>query len=165
MVATLLTITIPQFTANAKENSCTACTVSEPADIVSEAYNENGNLVTVLDNGVEITYLDDGKIIIKDYQNAFKNEIPNTITTRSGGLLLLGKVIFNVLGACSMIPYLAGEDFDLCRIVINALKNDVPENSSYFVYGEYIPGYIPGCEPRYSAPCNQGYWVYEVSPA
>lgn len=30
---------------------------------------------------------------------------------------------------------------------------------------QYHPGYIPGCEPRYSGPCNAGWWevIFEKS--
>lgn len=82
---------------------------------------------------------------------------------------MLGKVIIGIWSTCQSIPYATNLIFDhqldLCKIAFDALKTNAKPNTGYFVYGQYIPGYIPGCEPRYSGPCNQGYWIYEVSPA
>ena len=133
-----------------------------------ESYDEDGNLITVLDNGAEITYFKDGRVIIKDYKSAYNNgTVYNGGNSRS--LTLLGKVIIGIWSTCQSIPYATNLIFDhqldLCKIAFDALKTNAKPNTGYFVYGQYIPGYIPGCEPRYSGPCNQGYWIYEVSPA
>ena len=36
-------------------------------------------------------------------------------------------------------------------------------SGNYKIYANYVPGYIPGCEPRHSAPCNAGYWQYSAT--
>ena len=33
----------------------------------------------------------------------------------------------------------------------------------YEVSGNFVPEYIPGCEPCNSGPCNAGYWRYQVN--
>ncbi len=53
------------------------------------------------------------------------------------------------------------ESFDAtCRIVLRYIIN--PKKTEYSVDAIYHAGYIPGCEPRHSLPCNSGYWEYNV---
>ena len=164
----MLMLFIPGINTNATERKCSTCNIKEPSNIESESYDEDGNLITVLDNGAEITYFKDGRVIIKDYKSAYNNgTVYNGGNSRS--LTLLGIVIIGIWSTCQSIPYATNLIFDhqldLCKIAFDALKTNAKPNTGYFVYGQYIPGYIPGCEPRYSGPCNQGYWIYEVSPA
>ena len=49
---------------------------------------------------------------------------------------------------------------DICRIVLRYITN--PKKTEYSVDAIYHAGYIPGCEPRHSLPCNSGYWEYNV---
>ena len=147
--------------ASTGESKCTACTVSD-AEIILSYTDEDGNLIEQYDNGVEVIYYKDGDIIINDYYNVFGG--PELSGTTRSGWILLGKVIFTAISVCSSIEYVTGHD--LCRIVLDAVKEAyIKMGVQYDVSGNYVPGYIPGCEPRHSAPCNAGYWQYTVEEA
>lgn len=61
---------------------------------------------------------------------------------------------------CQRIQYVSGHD--ICRIVLSKLKTSAKPRARYELTGKFIPGYIPGCEPRHSGPCNTGYWEYKI---
>ncbi|WP_154659609.1 hypothetical protein [Thomasclavelia saccharogumia] len=44
------------------------------------------------------------------------------------------------------------------------LGTSAKPKARYELTGRFIQGYIPGCEPRHSGPCNTGYWEYKVVP-
>lgn len=78
------------------------------------------------------------------------------------GKILIG-VTVGVLTSCVVKEW--GSSENPCSRAWNFLTTtkikqlNIPNgNSNLIVYQEYHPGYIPGCEPRYSAPCNAGYW-------
>ena len=164
LVFTLLLSTLfPSHVFASEIDACSECAVTEIPSVVHSHYDDAGNLVKYFDNNTEATYYEDGKIVIKDYGRVFQVNEDASVSTRSGGLLLLGKVIWTAIGVCSAIDYVTGHD--LCRIALSYLGTNVDYGTYYFVSGEYVPGYIPRCEPRHSAPCNQGYWVYVVEKA
>lgn len=142
-----------------KEKECIACTVSS-SQVISSEIDDDGNVVNVYDDGTEIIYYENGDIIINDYGHVYGDYNNVDISTRSGWVLL-GKAIWTAIGVCSAIEYVTGHDY--CRIVLNALGDKLIFGQSYSVSGNFVPGYIPGCEPRNSGPCNAGYWQYQVS--
>ena len=83
-------------------------------------------------------------------------------------LVWLGKILIGVttgvLIACiveewgtSGNPCSRAWDF-LTKTKIKQLNIPQNGNTRLIVSQTYHAGYIPGCEPRYSAPCNAGYW-------
>ena len=50
------------------------------------------------------------------------------------------------------------------RVVLKMLGTSAKPKARYELTGRFIQGYIPGCEPRHSGPCNTGYWEYKVVP-
>ena len=60
------------------------------------------------------------------------------------------KAAFTAIGVCRIV---------LCQIKEAYLKIGV----EYEVSGNFVPEYIPGCEPCNSGPCNAGYWRYQVN--
>ena len=144
----------------ADNGSCASCEVSSLPNVVSSYQNEEGDLVKTFDNGIEAIYKSDGSIIVNDYTHVFSDADVESMSLRTGGLVTLGKAIWTAIGICSAIDYITGHD--LCRIVLSHLGTSIEYGKYYIVSGEYIPGYIPGCEPMHSGPCNQGYWRYEV---
>ncbi len=161
LVLTLMICMVQSVEIVAADNgSCTSCEVSSLPNVVSSYENEEGDLVKTFDNGTEAIYKSDGSIIINDYAHVFSDEDVESVSSRVGGLKALGEAIWWAINACSAIEWVSGHD--LCRIVLSHLGTSIEYGKYYIVSGEYIPGYIPGCEPMHSGPCNQGYWRYEV---
>ncbi len=159
MLAVGLIFTSVTVQAALEENECEACMVSSD-QVVSSEVDDEGNLITVLDNGTEIIYYENGDIILNDYGHVF-GDYNNVDTKTRSGWIKLGKAIWEALGICSAIEYVTGHDY--CRIVLEALGDKLIFGQYYVVSGNFVPGYIPGCEPRNSAPCNAGYWQYSVT--
>lgn len=70
------------------------------------------------------------------------------------------KAVFTAIGVCSVVEYVTGHD--VCRIVLSQITY-LKMGVEYEVSGNFVPGYIPGCEPRNSGPCNAGCWRYQVN--
>ena len=158
--------TAPVSIQTGSTNSPSACTetcmMTEETPISTEISKE-GNQIIKYESGVEVEYISENEWIIRDYPNVFEAEIPETQTRVNW--IELGKAIMKfiggVLSSCQAIEYLTGHD--LCRIALSYLSSHpVNGTATYLVTGNYIPGYIPGCEPRNSLPCNSGYWEYRV---
>lgn len=145
--------------------STNACNVVECAtdvpDIIDEYVNPSGNTVVVYSDGVEVETIDEDYFIVRDYNHVFSDEIP-TQTQRSWieiGIAIV-KFALGVVSTCSAIQYVTGHD--ICRIVLSRIASQYNGEFRYVLSGNYIPGYIPGCEPAHSLPCNSGYWEYSV---
>lgn len=139
------------------------CTFTSKAFAVNEFINDEGNRVVVFENGVEVEYFEDDSMIIRDYNNAFNADLTKK---QPRGWISIGiaivKVIGGIVGTClPIIQYVFGHD--ICRIALEYMgfgQND--GNYEYLVSGNYVSGYIPGCEPSHSLPCNSGYYEYRV---
>ncbi|MDO4467397.1 MAG: hypothetical protein Q4C49_10415 [Bacillota bacterium] len=145
--------------------STNACDVVECAtdvpDIIDEYVNANGNTVVVYSDGVEVETIDEDYFIVRDFNHVFSDEIP-THSQRSWieiGIAIV-KFVVGVVNACSTIQYVTGHD--ICKIVLSRIVSQYNGEFRYVLSGNYISGYIPGCEPAYSLPCNSGYWEYSV---
>ena len=116
------------------------------------------------EDGVEAIYMTNGEIVLKDYYNAFESDLNQPPTTRViPEWILIGiGIIGGTLTTCEHIDYVSGHD--VCRIILSKLGTSVKPRACYELTGRFIQGYIPGCEPRYSGPCNTGYWEYRVVP-
>lgn len=146
--------------ANIREE-CLTCNV-EKIEGISRYYDEGGNLVEVFDNGVEVIYYKNGDIILNDYNHVFsENAISASNGLQRSAWIALGRVVYRAVGVCASIHYVTGHD--ICRIVLNYLGDNIQFGKNYTVSGNFVSGYIPGCEPIHSAPCNAGYWQYKVS--
>lgn len=138
------------------------CIQNRP-EIISEKTNEDGNLIISYNNGVEVEITDEGTYIIRDYQHSINNSVPEFQTraswTEIGKAII--RIIKAILDSCSSIQYLTGHD--ICRIVLTYISTPKTDGTyTYLLSGRYISGYIPGCEPAHSLPCNSGYWEYKV---
>lgn len=79
------------------------------------------------------------------------------------GTILIG-VTIGVLTSCIVVEW--GTSGNPCSrawdfLTTTKIKQlNIPQNGNtrLIVSQTYHAGYIPGCEPRYSAPCNAGYW-------
>lgn len=138
------------------------CIKNNP-EIVSEKTNEDGKIIISYSDGVEVEIADGDTYIIRDYEHSINSSIPEIQSQSSWKDI--GKAILRILKAildsCSTILYITGHD--ICRIVLNYIT--VPRTDGTYTYllsGRYISGYIPGCEPAHSLPCNSGYWEYMV---
>ena len=142
---------------------CSDCT-AEPSNVTNEWLDKNGIEVKMYEENVEVTYLDNGDMIIRDYGHNYDNtfDIKNTGTTRVAWVTI-ATVIWNAVGACSAVYYVTGTD--AWRIVLRYLGTKKKNLVKYVLTGRFIPGKIPGCEPSYSGPCNSGYWEYRVARA
>ena len=77
---------------------------------------------------------------------------------------ILVTVVAGVLTACiveewgsSNNPCSRAWEF-LTTTKIKQLNIPLNGKTKLVVYQEYHPGYIPGCQPMHSGPCNAGYW-------
>lgn len=85
--------------------------------------------------------------------------------------IILVTVAGNVLSACVIEKW--GSDGNPCSrawefLTTTKIKQlNIPQNGKarLVVSQQYHPGYIPGCEPRHSGPCNAGWWevIFEKS--
>lgn len=138
------------------------CIRNKP-EIVSKKTNEDGKTIISYDNGVEVEITDEDTYIIRDYQHSINSSIPEIQAQASW--VDIGKAILRILNAilnsCSTIQYVTGHD--ICRIVLSYITSPRTDGTyTYLLSGRYISGYIPGCEPAHSLPCNSGYWEYKV---
>lgn len=140
---------------------CSDCTV-EPSIVTNEWIDESGNEVKMFEENVEVTYLKNDDIIIRDYGHNYDDafDIQNTGRTRIAWIMI-AKVIWSAVGVCSAVYYVTGTD--ACRIALRYLGTKKKNLVKYELTGRFIPGKIPGCEPSYSGPCNSGYWEYRVA--
>lgn len=144
------------------KSRCSLCKV-QTFEIEKEYIDEDGNIVKIFEDGVEAIYMKNGEIILRDYYNVFEtdsSEMPPV--TRALTWIAIGKAIISAAGTCSSIDYITGHD--VCRIVLSKLGTSAKPKARYELTGRHIPGYIPGCEPRHSGPCNAGYWEYRIVP-
>ncbi len=155
----LIIFTTP-FKLLAEEN-CSSCRM-EPSEIIEEYVDENNSVVIKYQNGIEAIYKENGEILVRDYYNVYGAELTQQPQSRAtGGWIVIGiAIIGTVIDKCQDILYVSGHD--VCRIVLNSLKTSAKPKARYELTGRYIPGYIPGCEPRHSGPCNAGYWEYKI---
>ncbi len=156
-----LIIAITPIDVTAKPN-CSTCKM-QTSEIIEEYIDKDGNEVKIFEDGIEAIYMKNGEIILKDYYNVFESELgESAITTRAAGTwILIGiAIIGEVVDDCQRIQYVSGHD--ICRIVLNKLKTSAKPRARYELTGKFIPGYIPGCEPRHLGPCNTGYWEYKI---
>lgn len=133
----------------------------------------NSSTVILPENEV---YFEDDVLIINDYQGVFLDNsvdvnhmfllqnitpIPTAFQWIKIGIAIL-KFIAGVLSVCQSTEYVTGHD--VCRTVIKHLTTPptITIVHTYELQGMYIPGYIPGCEPKHSLPCNSGYWKYKL---
>ena len=160
-VLALTVITTSPVKADASNplKKCSDCDFTTPK-VISTDINEDGNEVKTFDDKAEVTYLENGEIIIRDYGHLYDDSF-NINTKQRFGWALLAKVIWNAIGGCSAVYYVTG--VDACRIALSYLGTSKENNVQYELTGTYIPGKIPGCEPSYSGPCNTGYWEYRVA--
>ena len=130
--------------------------------LLLEDTSETGHRLYRYESGVEVEVLSENEWIIRYYPNVFEAETPEK-GMRSWTSIGLAILTFAnaVLTTCQTVQYITGHD--ICRIVLSYLTA-APSNGTftYELTGTYIPGYIPGCEPAHSLPCNSGYWEYRV---
>lgn len=165
----LLSVTLATFSLNPTsihsapqmQTACTeSCIVNDK--IIDSSFTESSHEVIHYQSGVQVERISHDEWIIRDYPNTFNSEKPEK-ESRSWitiGLAIL-KYANRVLQTCQTIQYVTGHD--ICRIVLSYLST--PHGNGTYTYeltGNYIPGYIPGCEPSHSLPCNSGYWEYRV---
>ena len=146
------------YAANLKDNSC--CNVRDLADITSTYFNDSGNVVKIFDNGTEAEYLKNGDVVIYDYSHVYSDGL--VPPTTKAAPVSIGTIRYDIITkSCVIVEMLTGKD--PCVIFMQYILKGTgrpPASGLYIVSGTYHPGYIPGCEPRYSAPCNAGYWTY-----
>lgn len=151
-----------RVSAEGTEGCTVSCTENLP-EAVSESVNEDGNRVVVFEDGVEVEYLGEDSYLIRDYKHAVNDTVPHARDISDWvkiGMTILS-VVRGVLDRCQAVYYVTGHD--LCRIVLSYITTPKTDGSyQYEVTGRYISGYIPGCEPAHSLPCNSGYWEYKV---
>lgn len=164
----ILSVSLTFFSFGASKSSSlgvTACsnhcsTVKDT--IVKTSFTSSGTEIIEYESGVEVERISNDEWIIRDYPNMFDAKAPEK-QSRSWtviGLAIL-KYASYVLTACQAVQYISGHD--ICRIVLSYIST--PHGNGTYTYeltGNYIPGYIPGCEPSHSLPCNSGYWEYRV---
>lgn len=153
----IISLTQVQVSANSE---CSTCSFSG-VEKVSNYYDDEGNYVEVFDDGIEVVYYENGDIIIKDYKHLY-DEYFDLNPNQRIDWIKIAQVLWTIAGGCSTIMYIAhGED--VCGIVLDYLKENIKFGVYYTLSGNFVSGYIPGCEPMHSAPCNAGYWQYKVT--
>lgn len=161
LVAFLVTTGTPSqiFAVDAKR--CDVCSVTAKPELIASYYDDEGNLIQKYDSGAEVIHYTSGDIILNDYTHIFSDEMP-AIQTRGSGEVIA--VISFVLLVCEVVELFDPEHRNPCQLVVDYIYNGTggPPDGKYEVYAKYVPGYIPGCEPRYSGPCNAGYYQYSL---
>lgn len=156
---------IPQNVFGDEPVDDTCCNIDELSNVVSNYYNEAGNLVLKFDNGTEAEYFENGDVIIYDYAHVYSEGLG--LSRAAVDWKKIGEIIYNIVtGGCTVVEWVS--DVNPCEIFVQYILRGTgapPASGRYIVGGTYHPGYIPGCEPRYSAPCNAGYWTYTYSKA
>lgn len=157
-VVALAATIIPTNADSVKDiDDCLSCKF-DPEEVVLEKKDEKGHIVNVFDDGVEVTYLNEDEIIIRDLEHAYDGYFDLNPRQRSWATIAL--VIVKTASACSTIQYVSGHD--ACRIVLKKLGTNAKINNKYKLSGQYVQGKIPGCQPMHSGVCNSGYWEYKV---
>lgn len=103
------------------------------------------------------------------YRSILDNSYPNPDMNMQPRIaewlgIILVTVASGVLTACIVEKW--GSDGNPCSRAWEFLTTTkirqlgIPQNGKtrLIVSQKYHAGYIPGCEPRHSAPCNAGYW-------
>ncbi|WP_135358253.1 hypothetical protein [Anaerolactibacter massiliensis] len=142
------------------DGSC--CNIAQFPLVEKVEINENGNVVRLYDDGAYVEIINENTVIVRDYKHVLSDDAFVNATSSSWqniGVAILTYISY-VLSGCQSIQYLTGHD--ICRIVLNYITSKDTGSYRYLLTGRYIPGYIPGCEPRDSLPCNSGYWEYKV---
>lgn len=161
LITTFSNITnIYAYEENNKKISNSACGVMTEEPIMDKNYiNEKGELVNHFQDNTQVIYHEDGTITV---YSPFGTKPESFDATYRSGWIAIGiavlKIVGGIISTCSAIQYVTGHD--ICRIVLRYITN--PKKTEYSVDAIYHAGYIPGCEPRYSLPCNSGYWEYNV---
>lgn len=156
-------LTIPSQVVSANESSCSTCDISSEPKVISSHYDDDGNLIKMYDNGVEVVHYTDGDVVVNDYTHVFSDSVPEGQTRSiSGTLIAIVKV---VVTSCSIVQLIDSKHRNPCYILVNLIYDGLSSipSGNYKIYANYVPGYIPGCEPRHSAPCNAGYWQYSAT--
>lgn len=109
----------------------------------------------IIDNGSTYT------IIVPEYASEYT---PPQSQGRGAVAGTIWAVISTAMTACQIIEWTFGEN--PCEIAYKYLLKVVtrPRTGKYKVGSVYHQGYIPGCEPRNSLPCNSGYYEYTFIP-
>lgn len=164
----LTVIPIKPIHANTTSSNNT-CDFSEPK-VISSNIGENGYEVKTFDDKVEVVYLENDGMIIKDYGHVYDTLFNTNAKPRDTffnnnaqpriAWVLLAKVFIGAASTCSTVQYVT--NVDACRIVLKYLGTNRRPNVKYELTGRFISGKIPGCEPSHSGPCNSGYWEYRV---
>lgn len=129
---------------------------------VIEQIHSDNQITYIFSNSNTLTESEDGTFTLNDYAGELHNPLELQQNTQAIGWFAIGKGILKAIGACSAVQYVV--DHDVCRIILNYLGSTKPQlNVYYHVQGKYISGYIPGCQPQHSGPCNSGYYQYTVS--
>lgn len=139
---------------NEEQSQCVA-----PHKVVSETYDQQGNLVKTFDDGIEVTFFNEDHFVVRDYKNILNMSTPTGPQARSW--ITLGVAIIKAAGAtastCSAIQYVSG--VDVCRIALSYLGQAL-NPGRYTVNGRFVEAPV-NCEPQHSSAC-QGYWEYDV---
>jgi hypothetical protein len=163
IIAFVSYILLPQYMVVAQNNSCDSCTIGSKPQIESMDLDDYGNLVKRFDTGVEVIYYRNGEIIINDYTHVFTNKVETTSEYRIAGETVIG-IVSIIYGACGIVELIHPHHLNPCKVIVDYVYAGTggPPDGKYEVYATYVPGYIPGCEPRHSAPCNAGYYRYRT---
>ena len=133
--------------------------IQDNPEIIDKYLDESEYQVYVYSDGVKVMEKGDSFIvIIPEYATNY--EPPETM--RSITIGTIWAVISNVLTACTIIEWTFGDN--PCEIAYKYLIKLLGSNAKtgqYKITGTYHSGYIPGCEPRNSLPCNSGYYEYQ----
>lgn len=160
IVAFLVMLIFPTQISATTVKKCDECTIVAHPELVSSYLDDDGNLVKKYDTGVEVIYYTDGTIILNDYTHLF-SDVGSEKQTRA--MTLIGIISFTLL-TCDIVEWIDPKHRNPCNLVIDYIYQGTggPPDGKYEVYATYVPGYIPGCEPRHSAPCNAGYYQYSI---
>ena len=133
---------------------------TETKKVTNSYIDENGHKIIQYDNGVEVEYITQDEIIIRDKDNVFGADLNVDKQTRAISWILIGKVIISAISTCGSIDYVTG--FDLCRIALSYLASP-PPNSTYNVYAYKHAEHIPGCYPSSRPECIRYWYEYKLT--
>lgn len=131
--------------------------IQKNPEIVETISNEDGSTTYRYSDDILVTEKDGVyNVTIPEY--AIDYEPP--VMTRSV-IGTIWAVISTTMTACTIFEWTFGPN--PCEIAYKYLLRLLGTGATtgkYVVNGTYHPGYIPGCEPRHSSPCNSGYYEY-----
>lgn len=133
---------------------------TETKKVTNSFIDENGHNIIQYDNGVEVEYITQDEIIIRDKNNVLGADLNIGNQTRAVGWVVIGKAIFSAIGVCSSIQYVTG--FDICRIALSYLASP-PPNSTYTVSAYQHAEHIPGCYPSSMPECIRYWYEYKLT--